>query len=790
MVRFVGALVAVAGVCGCAGGQGNTGPAGPSGMNGSNGANGKTSLVRLVPEAAGTNCPAGGTSVQAGVDTNDNGTLDSGEVSQTQYVCAGESGQASPGTLVSLRPEPAGANCANAGTAVLTGPDTNRNGALDPVEVTQTRYVCNGSNGQGTPALVATTTEPSGARCLAGGVLVQSGLDTNQNGTLDGAEVTSTSAVCNGTAGDAGTLGNPALARTVPEPSGANCSTGGVAVQAGADSNRNGTLESAEVTSTSYVCNGATGAAGTTGASGRASLVRLDSEPAGTNCPATGTAVRSGADTNGNGVLDSAEVTSTSYVCSGTPGPSGDAGVNGLNSLVRVDSELAGANCTFGGSAVRVGLDGNRNQVLDSPEVTQTTYFCSTPGPYFVNWGASAGNQPDTGELGNNLTPLGKVVPFFKVRNDTRLKITVTDNLRVGWNGAQGGSGVYMVRVNGSVTNCYSTAYVANSSVGVFNFHAPHADTCILELPAGYYLVEAYAGYANNGTMYVGWSSEDDLVLVEELTDPRYVFATSPSQAGNSTTTLSPAPGRTVSYTKQSSSTWLKVTLADTLRGTTTNGEGVVELRMDGASTECSTGSSDAQANTAIAADIHTPFVLTCVLRNVPAGPHSFEVRFGRAGPQAGEALIGYGRIASTLLVEELDSTDRFIATTNTVSGDIASSMFVAVPSRTLSANITRPGLYKLTYSDTFGGGRNSSTGGCTGTYRINTSNAFNSMYSFINTGSNPPQDHHRSINQVSLWNIPAAGLFTFTVQTRSDCGTNYFGYLRGQALLLLERVQ
>jgi hypothetical protein len=56
----------------------------------------------------------------------------------------------------------------------------------------------NGTNGLN--ALVKTTVEPAGANCVAGGTKVETGLDANNNGVLDLAEInaTQTTFVCNG----------------------------------------------------------------------------------------------------------------------------------------------------------------------------------------------------------------------------------------------------------------------------------------------------------------------------------------------------------------------------------------------------------------------------------------------------------------------------------------------------------------------------------------------------------------------------------------------------------------
>lgn len=69
---------------------------------------------------------------------------------------------------------------------------------------------------------------------------------------------------------------------------------------------------------------GDTGDAGIPGTPGPVSLVKLDEESTGTNCPAGGVKVSSGVDTSGNGVLEPGEVTQERYLCApGAP----DAGI-------------------------------------------------------------------------------------------------------------------------------------------------------------------------------------------------------------------------------------------------------------------------------------------------------------------------------------------------------------------------------------------------------------------------------------------------------------------------------
>lgn len=132
------------------------GPSGPAGGNGSN------ALVSTSPEAAGANCANGGTKVQVGVDANGNGQLDDSEVTGTSYVCNG------PGTtsLVATSAEPAGANCPFGGTRIEEGVDSNNNGVLDAGEVdtAATSYVCtSGPPGALSPSTgIVATVKPNG----------------------------------------------------------------------------------------------------------------------------------------------------------------------------------------------------------------------------------------------------------------------------------------------------------------------------------------------------------------------------------------------------------------------------------------------------------------------------------------------------------------------------------------------------------------------------------------------------------------------------------------------------
>ncbi len=219
------------------------------------------------------------------------------------------------------------------------------------------------------------------------------------------------------------------------------CANGGISVDAGIDVNGNGILDPSEVTSTQYVCNGANGT------NGLNALVSVTTEPMGTNCANGGNKVNVGPDTNGNGVLDASEITSTDYICSGTNGTNGTNGsngtngANGSNTLVSIVSEPTGSNCANGGSKVTSGLDSNANSILDAGEVTMTTYVCNGatgPAGPGVTWvdvtGTSVQAVSNTGYLADNVSQVTVTLPVSPAVGDI---VQVTGIGAGGWKIAQ-----------------------------------------------------------------------------------------------------------------------------------------------------------------------------------------------------------------------------------------------------------------------------------------------------------------------------------------------------------------
>ena len=167
--------------------------------NGTNGSNG-SSIGLLQITACSTQCPAGGDIYTFFRDVNGDNLFQSNDVIlYTQTVCNGVSGQN-------------GAN-GNNGTDGANG--TNGVNGTNGLNGT------NGSNGtNGTNGYSAAFSQASADRsvCPTGGTVINMGLDTNRNGSLETSEVTQVAVVCNGAQGPQGMQGASAPSFTAVTP--------------------------------------------------------------------------------------------------------------------------------------------------------------------------------------------------------------------------------------------------------------------------------------------------------------------------------------------------------------------------------------------------------------------------------------------------------------------------------------------------------------------------------------------------------------------------------------------
>jgi hypothetical protein len=124
--------------------------------------------------------------------------------------------------------------------------------------------------------------------------------------------------------------GKNSLTDYTAESAGANCSSGGYKIDVGIDLNDNGSLDSEEIQSTQYICNG------DDGINGYNSLINISSEPVGEFCANGGIKIENGIDLNGNGLLDEDEIQNISYTCNGIDGINADT-----ISILRIPIEVA-----------------------------------------------------------------------------------------------------------------------------------------------------------------------------------------------------------------------------------------------------------------------------------------------------------------------------------------------------------------------------------------------------------------------------------------------------------------
>jgi hypothetical protein len=109
------------------------------------------------------------------------------------------------------------------------------------------------------------------------------------------------------------------------------------------------------------------------GSSDRGSLVRVDPEPAGVHCPDGGVSINTGLDNDRDHFLDDNEITSTQFVCNGTPIVQCNGGTI-ISGTITVRAaadlaQLAGANCVDGDLLI-VGTDFTGIDLRDLQTVT------------------------------------------------------------------------------------------------------------------------------------------------------------------------------------------------------------------------------------------------------------------------------------------------------------------------------------------------------------------------------------------------------------------------------------
>ena len=348
---------------------------------------GYTTLVDTSTTIPQGSCPQGGLLISTGKDTNENGSLDSNEIEDTEVICDGDRGAAGRdgtdgfdgqngadgadgadgedgfNTLVNMSevaPDPNGV-CYFGGTRIDTGLDLDRDGNLSEAEIEYTRHVCSvHTNDQLT--LVDHTLENPGANCEHGGIKVTVGYDDDGDKALSTNEIDFTGYVCNEIVL---VSGKNSLVETTPATV-AQCPAGGYMMRTGLDEDYDGTLGAGEVESQALVCNGSDGSH---------ALVET-SDYNGSQCgvDTLGYELIAGRDLDKDGKLDPNEVEHSEIICEGQDGILGGDGVDGANSLIRTSGD--NGVCPYGGFRFDAGLDQNNDGVLSPGEITTTEYVC------------------------------------------------------------------------------------------------------------------------------------------------------------------------------------------------------------------------------------------------------------------------------------------------------------------------------------------------------------------------------------------------------------------------------
>lgn len=102
LLRITFSLLLTTAFIGCSPEDGADGLNGTNGIDGIDGSNGYNGLIKTLVEQPGDNCSNGGFSIQSGLDSNANGSLDANEVTSTEYLCNGDNADITYESYVAL----------------------------------------------------------------------------------------------------------------------------------------------------------------------------------------------------------------------------------------------------------------------------------------------------------------------------------------------------------------------------------------------------------------------------------------------------------------------------------------------------------------------------------------------------------------------------------------------------------------------------------------------------------------------------------------------------------------
>lgn len=152
--------------------------------------------------------------------------------------------------------------------------------------------------------------------------------------------------------------------RTSSFDSSEQCPAGGVVIEIGTDTNKDGALQDDEVEQSHTICNGLSGVDGQDGAPGQDGADGQDGAPG-----------QDGAD--GQDGAPGQDGADGQDGAPGQDGADGQDGTNGRTSLILVEAVLPGhATCEYGGVHIIVGLEDENTAGTIDPDTSQTTFLC------------------------------------------------------------------------------------------------------------------------------------------------------------------------------------------------------------------------------------------------------------------------------------------------------------------------------------------------------------------------------------------------------------------------------
>ena len=416
-----------------------------------------------------------------------------------------------------------------------------------------------------------------------------------------------------------------------------------------------------------------------------------------------------------------------------------------------------------------------------------------------TGWSASAPGIGQPTPALDTWVPAGRSARILKTKDASLLRVTWSDNLRVGYACTTTASATTEVRLDGGkmAPRCRQTTTLAvnvGAAVVGTNHHAVDATVCLVEgVPSGPHDLELWVQSSLCGQSYVGWASTQALLLVEEL-DPALAltYTRAGGQEADYAGDWAQVGGRTAVVTKAAAASRLLITYADTLRvsGGCNGGQGKVEVRMDGAALPqpCLLTKYDG-TSVATALASSQPFVMTCAADGVGAGEHTFTV--WQKQEICGKVTLGAARSYPLLLVEEVSATDprRTVSTAGAPTGELTGGWSQAA-GRQLTHTVTAAGqALELTLSDTW-----RTSYGCQGGYgyvelrmdgkSLDPQCLAGAYHYTIVTGAT--ENHEWPLHLVCLVRNPTPGPHLVEVWWKAEtCGSVSFGYGRGQSLLM-----